>query len=131
FTPALNASDVFTTLIPTSLGVSDFDVIRRLCQSYMTEDPAAAQAQEDKAFEILERRLTERMELLRHTTYATTFSSATPGTVAWTVARLALEVPGGLKLTTFEMQNVFEMAEKRLIDMGKYKDTIETFTGMS
>ncbi len=67
------------------------------------------------------------MEFKRHNDYTTTLSSSTPGTVAWTVARLALETPMGLKLTNTELNSVYELAEKRLIDMGKYKDTIQQF----
>lgn len=127
FVPALAPTDVFSTLMPDSQGVLDFDITRRLCASFEVPDPAAAQALESAALEILNRRLTERMEFFRHNAYTTALSSATPGTVEWTIARLALETPTGLKLTTTEMQSVFELSEKRIIDMGKYKDTIATF----
>jgi hypothetical protein len=128
FSYATNDHQLLTDLIPGSIGVQDFDIIRRLCASYFATDPAQAQPLEDKAIELLGKRLTERMEFLRHNDYTNTLNSATAGTVAWTIARLALEVPGGLSLTTVEMQRTFEMAEKRLIDLGKFKDTIELFT---
>lgn len=128
FTPVSVDATILTTAIPNSVGVGDFDIIRRLVHSYLTPDPAEAGTKESEAYTLLEGRLAERLELRRHTTYTTALSTFPVGTYGWTVARLALELEGGLKLTDDELERLTDRAEMRLMERGLWRGTLEEFT---
>lgn len=128
FTPVSVDATILTTAIPNSVGVGDFDIIRRLVHSYLTPDPAEAGAKESEAYTLLEARLAERLEVRRHTTYTTALSTYPVGTYGWTVARLALELEGALKLTDDELERLTDRAEMRLMERGLWRGTLEEFT---
>lgn len=117
----------------TVLAWPDYNDIRLMVQSFVTEtgDPGALQVAEEyqkKAFESQRAKLIEDTEKLRHTTYTTALSTYQQGTFGWAVARLALEMPGGLALTTTEIERTANMAEMRLIDRGMWKGTLKTLS---
>lgn len=117
----------------TELAWNDYNQIRLMVQSFITEsgDGAALQVAEEyqrKAFELQRSQLIEQTELLRHTTYTTALSAYVPGSFGWAVARLALEMPGGLALTTTELERTLSMAEMRLMERGIWKGCLLTLS---
>lgn len=112
---------------------SDYNQIRLMVQSFITESGeaqalAVAEEYQKKAFELQRAQLIEASELLRHTTYTTALSTFPVGTYGWTVARLALELEGGLSLTTAEIERLTDRAEMRLMERGLWRGTLEEFT---
>lgn len=117
---------------------SDYNDIRLMVQSFITEsgDPQAVQVAEEyqkKAFESQKAKLIEETELARHTTYTTALGVYLPGSFGHAVARLALEMEGGLQLTITELERVLNMAEMRLLEQGIWKGSLRevnaTITG--
>lgn len=117
---------------------NDYNDIRLMVQSFITEsgDPQAVQVAEEyqkKAFESQKAKLIEETELARHTTYTTALGVYLPGSFGHAVARLALEMEGGLQLTTTELERVLSMAEMRLLEQGIWKGSLRevnaTITG--
>lgn len=109
----------------------DYNQIRLMVQSFITEgpDPNAVTVAEEfqkKAFELQKAQLVEATEKARHSTYTQALSTYISGTFGWTVARLALEMPGGLALTTVELERLVSMSEMRLIERGLFKGTLKT-----
>lgn len=112
---------------------SDYNQIRLMVQSFMTESGdaqalAVAEEYQKKAFALQHSQLIQASELLRHTTYTTALSTFPVGTYGWTVARLALELEGGLRLTTAEIERLTDRAEMRLMERGIWRGTLEEFT---
>lgn len=120
-----------STAAATVLAWSDYNQIRLMVQSFLTEsaDPNMLQVSEEyqrKAYELQKDQLIQETELLRHTTYTTALVTYVSGTFGWTVARLALEMPGGLALTTAELERTLSMAEMRLMERGIWKGCLKT-----
>lgn len=112
---------------------SDYNQIRLMVQSFITESGDAqalqvAQEYQKNAFALQHSQLIQASELLRHTTYTTALSNFPAGTYGWTVARLALELEGGLRLTTTEIERLVDRAEMRLMERGLWRGTLEEFT---
>lgn len=112
---------------------SDYNQIRLMVQSFITESGeaqalAVAEEYQKKAFELQRAQLIEASELLRHTTYTAALSTFSIGTYGWTVARLALELEGGLQLTPTEIGRLVDRAEMRLMERGLWRGTLEEFT---
>lgn len=112
---------------------SDYNQIRLMVQSFMTESGdaqalAVAEEYQKKAVALQQAQLIEASELLRHTTYTTALSTFPTGTYGWTVARLALELEGGLRLTPTEIERMVDRAEMRLMERGLWRGTLEEFT---
>lgn len=117
----------------TLLAWHDYNQIRLMIQSFITEGPdpqslAAAEEYQKKAFELQRAQLIEATEKLRHTQYTAALGTYVPGTFGWTVARLALEMPGGLALTTTELEWLVSMAEMRIMERGIWKNCLRTLT---
>lgn len=115
----------------TVLPWKDYNQIRLLVQSFITEGPdpqtlTAAEEYQKKAFELQRAQLIEATEKARHTTYTQALTTYVSGTFGWTVARLALELQGGLAMTTAELERVVSMAEMRLMERGLWKGTLKT-----
>lgn len=111
----------------------DYNDIRLMVQSFITEsgDPqglAVAEEYQKKAFESQTAKLIEQAELLRHTTYTTALATYPIGSYGNFVARLALELEGGLKLTTTELERLADRSEQRLMERGLWRGTLEEFT---
>jgi hypothetical protein len=130
YTPATTAA----TVLPWT----DYNQIRLLVQSFITEsgDPQALSVAEEyqkKALELQKAQLIEATEKERHSTYATALGTYLPGSFGHAVARLALEMEGGLQLTTTELERVLSMAEMRLMEQGIFKGCLRevnaTITG--
>lgn len=120
----------------TAAGVlpwGDFNQIRLMCQSFMTEtgEPqalAVAEEYQKKAFELQRAQLIEATERARHTTYTADLAQFKVGTFGYMVARLALEMPGGLALTKTELERLVSMSEMRIIERGLWKGCLRTLS---
>lgn len=117
----------------TTLPWSDYNQIRLMVQSFVTESPdpqsvAVSEEYKKQAFELQKAQLVEATEKARHTTYTTALSEYVFGTFGWMVARLALEMPGGLAMTTTEIERLVSMAEMRILERGIYKGSLKTLT---
>jgi len=118
YEPATAATDVLLW--------NDYNDIRLMVQSFITEsgDPQTLPVAEEyqrKAFESQRAKLIEETEYERHTTYTTALGVYLPGSFGYAVTRLALELDGGLRLTTTELERVASMAEMRLMEQGIFK----------
>lgn len=116
-----------------ALSWGDFNQIRLMCQSFMTEtgEPqalAVAEEYQKKAFELQRAQLIEATEKARHATYTAALSEFVDGTFGHAVARLALEMPGGLAMTTVELERLLSMAEKRIMERGVWKNCLGTLS---
>ena len=117
----------------TVLAWKDYNQIRLLIQSFITEGPdpatiAAAAEYRKQAFELQRAQLIEATELARHHAYTTDLGTYNSGTLGWLVARLALELPNGLALTQTELIRLASMAEMRIMEAGIYKGTLKTLS---
>jgi hypothetical protein len=130
YTPATTAATV--------LAWTDYNQIRLLVQSFITESGDAqalsvAEEYQKKALELQKAQLIEATEKARHSTYTTALSTYLPGSFGHAVARLALEMEGGLQLTTTELERVLSVAEMRLLEQGIWKGSLRevnaTITG--
>lgn len=135
---------VYTTA--TSAGAvlawGDYNQIRLLIQSFIVTDiaqgqqspyaiqgdAAMAQQMQASAFDLQKAQLIEAAEKERHSTYTIALSAFPVGSYAWTVARLALELKDGLRLTTAEIQRALDLAELRMMEGGLWRGTLEEFT---
>lgn len=117
----------------TVLAWSDYNQIRLMVESFITEGPApeqvaAAAEFKKQAFELQRNQLIQATERERHASYTAALSEYVSGTFGWTVARLALELPGGLAMTTTEIERLASMAEMRIMERGMFKGTLKTLT---
>lgn len=119
----------------TVLAWGDYNQIRLLVQSFIAENSdaqpqtlAVAEEQQKRAFALQEAQLVEATEKARHTTYTTALATSPTGSYGSTVARLALELEGGLRLTTAELERLADRAEQRLMERGIWRGTLEEFT---
>jgi len=135
------------TAATDALAWDDYNDIRLMVQSFVVTDAAAtaqnqyaiqgdaalAQQMQQQAFESQKAKLIEATELARHTTYTTDLGVYLPGSFGYAVARLALEMQGGLQLTTTELERILSMAEMRLMEQGIFKGSLRevnaTITG--
>lgn len=123
-----------TNVAATVLPWGDFNQIRLMVQSFITEsgEPQALAVAEEcqkKAFELQRVQLIEATEKARHAAYTSALSEFQDGTFGHAVARLAIEMPGGLALTETELARLVGTAEKRIMERGKYKGTLKTLSG--
>lgn len=126
-------SYVPVNIATTVLAWPDYNQIRLMVQSFITEgaDPQAlgvAEEYQKKAFELQRAQLIETTEKARHTTYTSALTEFVSGTFGWTVARLALEMPGGLAMTTAEIERLLGRAEQRLLERGIWKNCLRTLS---
>lgn len=117
----------------TELPWKDYNQIRLMIQGFITEgtDPNALQvaaAFQKQAFELQKTQLIEATEKARHTTYTAALSEYVSGTFGWMVARLALELPGGLSMTETELERLVSMSEMRIMERGVFKGGLMTIS---
>lgn len=123
-----------TNIAATALPWGDFNQIRLMVQSFITEtgEPQQLQVSEEyqkKAFELQRAQLIEATEKARHAAYTSALTDFPDGTFGHAVARLAIEMPGGLALTETELARLVGTTEKRIMERGKYKGTLKTLSG--
>lgn len=111
----------------------DYNQIRLMIQSFISEGPdpnavTVAKEFEKQAFELQRAQLIEATEKLRHTTYTSALSEYVSGTFGWMVARLALELPGGLAMTEAEIERLVSMSEMRIMERGVFKGCLRTIS---
>ena len=76
--------------------------------------PATAEVMNRQAQQRIEEELMLKLETKRHTTYKNDLLNSTDGSYGRLVARLALELPDGLKISTFEIQQGIQKAIEKL-----------------
>lgn len=148
FTLPIGDADVLLTdACPGSLAAGDYDIIKRMCQFFMhaeapivDQSPTSANAgvnqaqvsvqMENEVYALLEARLAEALEYKRRVTYEAVLTAADPATMAYYVARLALDLPNGLKMSNVELLRLANSAEHRLMERGKWKWTIGEYTAV-
>lgn len=101
-------------IAPTDvLDIADYEQIRAMAMAFLsmsspTPDVAMADAQEKRAYDLLEAEETNALETLRHTTYAnalqTGIASGQTNTLGYFIGKLALELPDGLKASDVELR---------------------------
>ncbi len=124
-----NDSTVFSPVI-------DYETMRLVVQAFALEggvvagDTASQQsalAMLTEAGALIKRFLDAELEALRHGTYTTALGSLTSDTFGYFKAQLALELPQGLKLSAVEIGRLCNSAERRLVESGKWKNSIADF----
>lgn len=122
-----------TNVANKALPWGDYNQIRLMVQSFVTEsgEPqavAVAEEYQKKAFDLQRAQLIEATEKARHAAYTSALSEFQEGTHGNAVARLALEMPGGLAMTTVELDRLVSMSEKRLMERGVWKGCLKTLS---
>ncbi|NBU69991.1 MAG: hypothetical protein EBS53_00855 [Bacteroidetes bacterium] len=118
----------------TVLPVPDYQTVKLTVLSLMMNSisnnnqqvtPDSAAKYEAEAVKSLEEDLMVEMERKRHNEYTATLSSATPNTFGYIKARMALELPLGLRLSNQEIGRIVNRAEETLITLGRWAGTVE------
>lgn len=117
----------------TELPWKDYNQIRLMVQSFITEspDPNAVQvaaAFQKQAFDLQRAQLIEATEKARHAAYTSALSEYVSGTFGWMVARLALELKNGLAMTETELERLVSISEMRIMERGVWKGSLTTLS---
>jgi hypothetical protein len=88
-------------------------------------NPEIAAKYEAEATKSMEEDMVVELEEKRHAQYTSTLSSATPNTFGYVKARLALELPFGLRYSNAEISRIVNRAEETLITRGRWAGTVE------
>lgn len=112
------------------LPYTHYDTIKQMTQAVILQDaPVPESIQfgkqlEDATYQNLVVQLETALETKRHTEYTDWLSNQYPDSFEYMVARVALDIPGGLKLSREELKRLINESESRLMDSGKWKGTI-------
>jgi hypothetical protein len=112
----------------TLLHIQDFEATKAsvLAVSSLSAGQAdLALGMEKEAQNYLERNLVTALETERHTIYLNSLNSASPDSFGFFKARLALDLPDGLRLSDSEVGRLVNRAEETLILRGKWPGTVE------
>jgi len=88
-------------------------------------NPEAAAKYEAEAFKNLEEDLMVELETKRHAQYTATLAAASPNTFGYIKARMALDLPLGLRLSEAELGRLVNRAQETLVTRGKWAGTVE------
>lgn len=69
-----------------------------------------------------------RNYMLRKSEYRQDLTTFTPGTLGWTRAQVALDIPEGLRVSKFDLTWNIQQAERRLMERGIWKDCVVTIS---
>jgi len=69
-----------------------------------------------------------RNYMFRKAAYRDDLVNFAQGTLGWTRAQIALDVPEGLRVSKFDLTWTINQAERRLMERGSWKDTVVTIT---
>lgn len=69
-----------------------------------------------------------RNMMLRKANYRQDLVTFSPGTLGWTRAQIALDIPEGLRVSKFDLTWTIQQAERRLMERGLWKDCIITIS---
>lgn len=137
-TPAPSAVEVTGKLnfVPASLStdlliIQDLDALRLMLLGLWREQNGQldlAQAYETKAVERLSLVLDKTLEGARRLNYQSKIAGATPGTMGYTRARMALDLKDGLHTDDSALFHVIDRAEEYLMTKGKWFGTIGQYT---
>ena len=117
----------YTSTDSTTLAITNYQVVRLAVLSLMATDLEAASKYEAEALKNLEEDLVIEMESKRHAQYSTALTTFNPGTLGNMKARLAFDLPNGLKLSATELSNLLNTAEEALFARGSWFGTIEHY----
>jgi hypothetical protein len=117
----------YTSTDSTTLAITNYQVVRLAVLSLLSTDLEAASKYEAEAVKNLEEDLVTEMESKRHAQYSTALTTYTPGTLGNMKARLAFDLPNGLKMSETELSNLLNTAEETLFSKGKWFGTIEHY----
>ena len=120
-------SFTYTSTDSTTLAITNYQVVRLAVLSLLSTDLEAASKYEAEAVKNLEEDLVTEMESKRHAQYSTALTTYTPGTLGNMKARLAFDLPNGLKMSETELSNLLNTAEETLFSKGKWFGTIEHY----
>ena len=112
----------------SALHIPDFEATKAavLAVSSLSAGQAElALGMEKEAQNYLERNLITALETDRHTLYTNTLNSASPDSFGFFKARLALDLPDGLRLSDAEVGRLVNRAEETMILRGKWPGTVE------
>jgi hypothetical protein len=96
----------------------DYDLIKLITMSvvyFNANQLDASKNVEEQAFEKLEQKVTIDLESKRHTEYQNILDAAEPNTYGHVKARLALELPNGLKLSEKELTELVVKSQEKLV----------------
>jgi len=88
-------------------------------------NPELAAKYEAEATKSLEQDLMVELERKRHDEYSTALTSSQPNTFGRIKARLALDLPNGLRLSNNELTRTINRAEEILVARGKWAGAVE------
>jgi len=88
-------------------------------------NPEIAAKYEAEAVKNMEEDMVVELEQKRHAAYTATLTSASPNTFGYVKARVALELPFGLRFSNAELNRIVNRAEETLITRGKWAGTVE------
>ena len=109
--------DIYDASLPPE-PLRNFDLIKYAYLSIASLNSGeldAARILEEQAFVKLEELVTLSLETKRHSEYQTLLDNATRNTYGWVKARLALELPNGLKLSDKELTDLVLKAQEKLV----------------
>lgn len=118
----------------STLPVPDYATIKSAVLSLMANsiseknpqfNPEAAAKYEAEAIKALEQDLLVEMENKRHTQYSQALTNTSPNTFGHVKARLALDLPNGLRLSDSELARTVNRAEEVLLARGRWAGCVE------
>lgn len=117
-----------------TLPINDYQIIKLTVLSLLANsispanaqlNPEAAAKYQEEAFKHLEENLMIELEQKRHAQYTTTLASASPNTFGYMKAKMALDLPLGLRLSEAEIGRLVNRAQETLVTSGKWAGTVE------
>lgn len=110
------------------LPIQDYEAVKTAVMSLSALGAGQTEvslALEKEAQGYLERNLITGLESERHTLYQNTLESSSPDSFGYFKARIALDLPDGLRLSEKEIGRLVNRAQETLILKGKWPGTIE------
>jgi hypothetical protein len=116
--------------------VQNIEAIKCIIQSierYENNAIEQAQAYRQSGLQMLEAEVKKhifdpRNHMFRKANYRQDLVTFTPGTLGWTRAQIALDIPEGLRVSKFDLTWNIEQAERRLMERGTWKDCVITLS---
>ena len=117
----------YTSTDSTTLAITNYQIVKLMVLSFMSPESEATSKHEAEAVKLLEEALIIELETKRHAQYSTALTTYNPGTLGNMKAKLAFELPNGLKMSETELSNLLNTAEETLFSKGKWFGTIEHY----
>jgi hypothetical protein len=128
FLPIVNQSDY--------LIVQNLEALKLIILSierYENNSPDDAQKYRQVGLELLQAEVKKHLldpmnSMKRKAGYEDDMVTFLPGTMAWTRARIALEVPTAMSIGKKQLTRILEIAEMRLMEIGIFRGTLKEYT---